>query len=93
MSQQNPMNQRPQRPPVQGPEDEDQGVSRVMRNVLIWVAILVSLIMVGMFMANQKKNEWPLTYNEYMQVVKEDRVQYATVTKSQLNDFEFPGTS
>jgi cell division protease FtsH len=63
-----------------------------MRNVLIWVAILVSLIMVGMFMANQKKNEWPLTYNEYMQVVKEDRVQYATVTKSQLNDFEFHGT-
>lgn len=85
---------RPQRGrPQQDPDDDnDVTVSKVLRNVLIWVGILVSLIMVGMLMMNSQRQEWPLTYNEYMQVVKEGRVQYARVTKSQLNDFEFHGT-
>lgn len=83
---------RPQRPDRDPDDDGDVTISKVLRNVLIWVGILVSLIMVGMLMMNTQKQEWPLTYNEYMQVVKEGRVQYARVTKSQLNDFEFHGT-
>lgn len=83
---------RPQRPERDPEDDGDVTISKVLRNVLIWVGILVSLIMVGMLMMNTQRQEWPLTYNEYMQVVKEGRVQYARVTKSQLNDFEFHGT-
>ncbi len=84
--------QRPQRPKRDPEEENDLTVSRVLRNVLIWVGILVSLVMVGMLMSNNQRQEMQLTFNEYMGVVKEGRVQYATVTKSQLNDFEFHGT-
>jgi len=83
---------RPQRPDRDPGDDGDVTISKVLRNVLIWVGILVSLIMVGMLMMNTQRQEWPLTFNEYMQVVKEGRVQYARITKSQLNDFEFHGT-
>ncbi|MBU3742439.1 MAG: ATP-dependent zinc metalloprotease FtsH [Candidatus Kapabacteria bacterium] len=48
--------------------------------------------MVGMLMMGGQKQEWPLTYNEYLEVVQQNRVQYATVTKTQLNDYEFHGT-
>lgn len=89
-----PNNMRPNKQrPQQGPDDDnDLTVSRILRNVLVWVGILVSLVMVGMLMMGGQKQEWPLTYNEYLEVVKQNRVQYATVTKSQLNDYEFHGT-
>jgi len=95
MSERNTPNNRPQRQrPSQdnGPDDDnDVTVSRILRNVLIWVGILVAIIMVGMFMMNANKQEWPLTYNEYTEFVKQDLVKEAVVRKSQLNDFEFHG--
>ena len=84
--------QSPQRPKRDSEDDNDLTVSRVLRPVLIWVGILVSLVMIGMLMSNGQRQEFQLTFNEYMEVVKADRVQYATVTKTQLNDFEFHGT-
>ncbi|MCX6139892.1 MAG: ATP-dependent zinc metalloprotease FtsH [Candidatus Kapabacteria bacterium] len=82
----------PQRPKRDSEDDNDLTVSRVLRNVLIWVGILVSLVMVGMLMSNGQRQEFQLTFNEYMEVVNANRVQYATITKTQLNDFEFRGT-
>lgn len=73
------------------PEDEDVNMSRVLRNVIIWVGVLVTLIMIGMLFMNSQKQVWPLTYNEYINSVKKGLVEYATVKKSSLNDFEFHG--
>lgn len=81
----------PQRPKRNSDDDNDLTISRVLRNVFIWVGILVALVMVGMLMSNGQRQEFQLTYNEYLEVVKMGRVQYATVTKTQLNDFEFHG--
>lgn len=79
-------------PPTQRPNDDENSeltLSRVLRNVLIWVAILVSLIVVGLMMTGTQHNEWPLTYNEYLNTVKSGNVKFARITKSQLNDFDF----
>lgn len=91
------MNQRPTNSPKknsnQDPDGEnDMTVSKVLRNALVWIGILVGLVIVGLMMSGVQKQEWPLTYNEYFEVVTQNRVQYATVTKTQLNDFEFHGT-
>ncbi|MCO6466117.1 MAG: ATP-dependent zinc metalloprotease FtsH [Bradyrhizobiaceae bacterium] len=64
-------------------------VSKVLRNVLIWVAILVSLIVVGLMMTGPQVQEWPLTYNEYLATVQSGNIKFARITKTQLNDFEF----
>jgi cell division protease FtsH len=84
---------RPQRPRNQpDPDDEnDVTASKVLRNVLVWVGILVSLIMVAMLAMQTQRQEWPLTYTEYRQLVANKNVDYARVTKSQLNDYEFHG--
>ncbi len=70
-------------------DDNDLTLKRVLRNVLVWVAILVSLIVVGLMMTGPQLNEWPLTYNEYVNTVQSGNVKFARITKTQLNDFEF----
>ena len=87
------MDQRSTPPKPNDPNDDnDLTVSRVLRNVLIWVGILVSLIVVGIMMSSDKSQEWVLTYNEYQNVVRSGNVAEATITKTQLNDYEFHAT-
>lgn len=84
------MDQRSQPPrKPQNDDENDLTISRVLRNVLIWVGILVSLIVIGLMVTQPQGQEWPLTYNEYLETVKSNNVKYARVTKTQLNDFEF----
>lgn len=84
--------ERPTKPSRPNPDDNDMTLSRVLRNVLIWVGIIVTVLMLGMLTLGNQKQEWVLTYNEYMRAVTENRIQYATIKKRQLNDFDFHGT-
>jgi cell division protease FtsH len=84
------MEKKPGKKPQQDPEEEnDLSMSRVLRNVLIWIGILVGLIVIGVMMTGPQAQEWPLTYNEYLATVKSGNIEYAKITKTQLNDFEF----
>ncbi len=73
-------------------EENDLTVSRVLRNVLIWVTILVSLVLIGLMMTGQQAQEWPVSYSKYVEIVTSGNVAEARITKTQLNDFEFHGT-
>jgi len=87
------MDKRPNMPPKPDPdEDNDLTVSRVLRNVLIWVAILVVLIVVGLMMAGPQGQEWPVSYSKYVEIVESGNIYEARVSKTQLNDFEFHGS-
>jgi len=86
----NNMNQRPNKP-QHDDDDNDLTVSKVLRNVLIWVGILVSLVMVSMMLMQKQGQEWELTNNEYLDCVKQNRIQYAVIKKTSLNDFSFHG--
>ncbi len=88
MNGQQPRQQRPKRDPD---EEQDMTVSRVLRNILIWVGILVSLVMIGMLMSNSQKQEYPLTFSQYTEFISRGMVESAVITKTQLNDFEFHG--
>ena len=86
------MDKRPNMSPKPDQDDDnDLTVSRVLRNVLIWVAILVSLIFVGVYMAGPQTQEWPVSYTKYVEIVESGNIYEATVKKTQLNDFEFYG--
>jgi cell division protease FtsH len=75
-----------------GDEENDLTITNVLRNIAIWVGLLVTLIVVFLLFMNNQKPEAPFNYNEYLEAVTQGKVQYATITKSQLNDFEFHGT-
>ena len=84
--------QQPQRPKRDSDDNNEMSASRILRNVLVWVGILVSLIMVGFLLRPDGKSIRELSFSDYKRAVKEHKVGYADVYKSQLNDFEFQGT-
>ena len=80
------MDQRPNTPrKPDNDDDNDLTVSRVLRNVLIWVTILVSLVIVGLMMTGQQGQDWPVSYSKYVEIVKSGNVAEARITKTQLN--------
>ena len=83
---------KPPRKPEQN-DDNDLTVSKVLRNVLIWVSILVTLVVVGLMMTGQQGKEFPVSYNKYLEIVSARNIGEARITKTQLNDFVFHGTT
>lgn len=83
---------KPPRKPEQN-DDNDLSVSKVLRNVLIWVSILVTLVVVGLMMTGQQGKEFPVSYNKYLEIVSARNIGEARITKTQLNDFVFHGTT
>ena len=85
MSPKNP-SQRPS-----GNNDDDSQVGKVIRSVLIWVVILVGVSLVYMFVHGASRQEFPVRYTDYIEFLNGNLIKSATITKSNLNDFEFHG--
>lgn len=89
------MNQKPQQKKTRKPnlnnDNDDSGVGKVVRSVLIWVGIIIGLTAVYLMITSNNKQEWPVSYSEYMNFLNENRIESGVITKSQLNDFEFHG--
>jgi cell division protease FtsH len=90
-------NQKPQKKKLPKPNlnnsgDDEGGVGKVLRSILIWVGIIIGLTAVYLMIQNSQRPEWPVSYTEYMNFLNEDKIESGIVTKSQLNDFEFHGT-
>ncbi len=73
------------------PSSQNEQQIKMMRNVFIWIIFLSSIILLYMFMNEDKKPEWPITYTQYMELLSADQIKTATITKTQLNDYEFHG--
>jgi len=64
---------------------------KIFRNILIWMIMFGGIVMLYMFVQGPQKAEWPISYTQYKQFLNEGKIKSATITKSQLNDFEFRG--
>ncbi len=64
---------------------------KIMRNVLVWIILFGGIVMVYMFMQGPQRAEWPVTYTQYKNLLANDKIKKAVITKSQLNDYEFHG--
>ncbi|MES2765910.1 MAG: ATP-dependent metallopeptidase FtsH/Yme1/Tma family protein, partial [Bacteroidota bacterium] len=91
-------NQKPQQKKIRKPnlnnsnDNDETGVGKVVRSILIWVGIIIGLTAVYLMITSNNRQEWPVSYSEYMNYLNEDRIESGIITKSQLNDFEFHGT-
>ncbi|MBL8005783.1 MAG: ATP-dependent zinc metalloprotease FtsH [Candidatus Kapabacteria bacterium] len=63
-----------------------------MRNVLIWGAIFVGILIFYFQFVGAQRPEWPVSYTEYLSYLEANKIESAEIVKSQLNDFEFHGT-
>ncbi|MFM8437590.1 MAG: hypothetical protein ACKOAX_03855, partial [Candidatus Kapaibacterium sp.] len=74
-----------------GNNDDDSQAGKVIRSVLIWVVILVGVSLVYMFVHGASRQEFPVRYTDYIEFLNGNLIKNATITKSNLNDFEFHG--
>lgn len=73
------------------PNRKDQPQINFMRNLFIWIIIFSGIITLYMLMNNNPRSEWQISYTKYLELLEENLIKSATITKSQLNDFEFHG--
>ncbi len=66
--------------------------AKFVRMIIIWIVLFGSVAMIYMFMNSAQKQEINVTYSEYMLFLEDGLISNATITKKQLNDFEFHGT-
>jgi cell division protease FtsH len=64
---------------------------KIFRNLLLWLIIFSSVITIYMMMNSVQKPEWPLPYNQYLELLNQGKIRSAVITKSHLNDYEFHG--
>ncbi len=72
--------------------DGNNNQMKVMRNILVWIILFGSMITIYMIMHTNQKASWPISYTQYIELLDNDKIQKATIVKSQLNDYEFQGT-
>ncbi len=64
---------------------------KMMRNIIIWVILFGSMVLIYMMLNTNQKGEWPVPYTTYLELLEQDKISKAVITKTQLNDFEFHG--
>ncbi len=72
--------------------DDPNPQMKFFRMIIIWIALFGSVAMVYMFMHSSHKQEIKISFTEYKHFLEEGMISKATVTKKQLNDFDFHGT-
>jgi len=72
-------------------KQNDNQQMKTLKNLLIWFILFSGIIAVYLMMNTNQKAEWPVTYSEYTSYLNDSLIRKATITKSQLNDYEFHG--
>lgn len=75
-----------------GNNGDDSGAGKVMRTAMIWLFIFGFVVVMYMLVSNGQQSEIGVSYTEYKQFLEAGKIESATVTKSQLNDYVFHGT-
>lgn len=64
---------------------------KFFKNLIIWVIMISSAVVLFMMMNRVEKAEYPISYTEYKEFLTTGKIYKAKITKSQLNDFDFYG--
>ncbi len=65
--------------------------NNISKNLMLWFVIASGIFIVYIFLQGTQRHEWPITYTQYQRFLNEDMIKEATISKSQLNDYEFRG--
>lgn len=71
--------------------NDDSPAGKVMKTAMIWLFIFGFVVVMYMLVNSGQQSEVSVTYTEYKQFLDAGKIESATITKSQLNDFVFHG--
>ncbi|MCZ6775108.1 MAG: ATP-dependent zinc metalloprotease FtsH [Ignavibacteria bacterium] len=82
---------RSRRPGQQRRPDDDFNWNKVLKVVLSWSAIILLVFLVMTLFKGTEGNEVEITYTEYQEFLKNDRIAKATIKKSEFANYDFHG--
>ncbi len=82
---------RSRRPGQQRRPDDDFNWNKVLKVVLSWSAIILLVFLVMTLFKDTEGNEVEITYTEYQEFLKNDRIVKATIKKSDFANYDFHG--
>jgi cell division protease FtsH len=71
--------------------NDDSPTGKVMKTAMIWLFIFGFVVVMYMLVNSGQQSEVSVSYTEYKQFLDAGKIESATITKSQLNDFVFHG--
>jgi cell division protease FtsH len=74
-----------------GPNKPDDNFdwAKVIRLVFGWGAVIVAAVIVMQLFRNDTSNYVEISYNQYEQLLNQDKIATAHITKSDVNDYYF----
>jgi len=75
---------------ISGP-DGDFNWSKIIKAVLSWGAVIVAAVIVMQISRGTSSNTTEVTYDVYERILLADKIQEATITKVDINDYTFEG--
>lgn len=73
------------------PGRHDSPTGRIIRSVLVWMGIFLSIVVMYVLLHSGQRPEWTVRYTDYLSFLDENLIASATITKSNFNDYEFHG--
>jgi cell division protease FtsH len=71
--------------------NDESPAGKVMKTAMIWLFIFGFVVVMYMLVSSGQQSEVSVTYTEYKQFLEAGKIESATISKSQLNDFVFHG--
>ena len=71
--------------------NDESPAGKVMKTAMIWLFIFGFVVVMYMLVSSGQQSEVAVTYTEYKQFLEAGKIESATISKSQLNDFVFHG--
>lgn len=71
------------------PQDEQQG--KFGKNMMFWIFITLGVFSLVFLFQNDNKTDARVSYSQYKEFLEKDLITDATITKTQMNDYEFKG--
>ena len=90
--QKNNQQRQKKKPPLPPKNDDDMNWNRILKIILGWSALIMSMFFIMTFLRGTDGTEYKITYPQYEAFLTSSKIDKAVIKKSDFNNVEFHGT-
>jgi len=90
--QKNNQQRQKKKPPLPPKNDDDMNWNRILKIILGWSALIMSMFFIMTFLRGTDGTEYKITYPQYEAFLTSNKIDKAVIKKSDFNNVEFHGT-
>ena len=88
----NPLKNNRKKNSKKGPENDEFDWSRIFKAVLSWAVLIFGIFLLLTLFKGQSSTEYEISFTQYQDLLQNQKIAKALITKKNINDFEFHGT-